>query len=409
MPAVLNSIQMRRLLARTLRVALDGGPAHAQLVDRWAGAHASEASWRTALVWDGIGAATGWALAGLDLGNVAPPEVDAPAAEAFGEARGQCVQQVADLARVGVELEAAGVPAVALKGSALLVGNLAPALGIRWMSDVDLLVEEHHVEQAGWVLESLDYLRGTTRDPAVPALYRPYHETFTSPDGRTIELHWRLGPARWGPASSGEAWFARARPSGTAGVLVPAAADLFWHFLVHDARNHAWSSGSLRAALDLALVARAPDFALTEVLAQLDDDPRPGPLVEAIADAANLSPLLAAEVEPSPEPRYLRLARWRDTIGRRKWKTERVSEAIAWGATLDRARRFGGWDGVFERALSVVPEAVPGRGLRAGIRRALVTTRHAGFVGLLALSHALSIPAGPRSRRRLPAGRGPRD
>ena len=404
MPAHLTPVQMRRLLARTIRVALDGGPAHGQLVERWANAHATETSWRAALLWDGAGAATGWALSALDLGNVAPPEVDAAAAEAYDEARRQSVQQVADLSRVGVELEAAGVPALALKGSALLVGNLAPALGIRWMSDVDLLVAEPHVEQAGWVLESLDYLRGAMRDASVPAVYRPYHETFTSLDGRTIELHWRLGPARWGSASAGEGWFARSRPSSSAGILLPSATDLFWHFLVHDARNHAWSSGSLRAALDLALVARAPDFSLTEVLAQLDADPRPEPLLEAIADAANLSPLLAAEVEPSPEPRYLRLAGWRDAIGRRKWKTERVSEAIAWGATLDRARRFGGWDAVFERALSVVPEAAPGRGLAVMLKRAFLTARHAGFVGVLAASHALSIPARRRAQRRLPAG-----
>jgi putative nucleotidyltransferase-like protein len=403
MTANLTPVQMRRLLARTLRVALDGGPAHAQLVERWANAHASEASWCAALVWDGAGAAAGWALHALDLANVAPPEVDEAAAEAYDEARRQSVQQVDDVSRVGVELEAAGVRAIALKGSALLVGNLAPALGIRWMSDVDLLVEEGQVEQAGWVLESLDYLRGTTRDLTVPAVYRPYHETFTSLDGRTIELHWRLGPARWGRASAGQGWFERARPSSAAGVLLPAAADLFWHFLVHDARNHAWSSGSLRAALDLALVARAPDFSLAEVLTQLDADPRPGPLFEAIADAANLSPILAAEVEPSPEPRYLRLAGWRDAIGRRRWKTERVSEGIAWGATLDRARRFGGWDGVFERALSVVPEAAPGPGLGAMLKRAFLTLRHAGFVGALAASHALSIPGRRRPRRQLPA------
>ena len=405
MSANLTPVQLRRLLARTLRVALDGGPAHTQLVERWADAHASEASWRAALVWDGAGAATGWALGALDLGNVAPPELDAAAAEAYDEARRQSVQQVADLARVGVELEAAGVPAIALKGSALLVGNLAPALGIRWMSDLDLLVQEGHVEQAGWVLESLDYLRGTSRDPTVPAVFRPYHETYTSLDGRTIELHWRLGPTRWGSASAGEGWFARAQSSSSAGVLLPAAADLFWHFLVHDARNHAWSSGSLRDALDLALVARARDFSLTEVLAQLDADPRPGPLLEAIADAANLSPVLAAEVEPTSEPRYLRLAAWRDTIGRRRWKTERISEAIAWGATLDRARRFGGWDGVFERALNIVPEAVPGRGMWATLKRAMLTARHAGFVGVLAATHALSIPGGRRvQRRQLPAG-----
>jgi hypothetical protein len=400
---VLNPVQIRRLLARTLRVALDGGPAHKQLVERWAQADAPDASWVTALTWDGVGAAVGWALRALDLRGVAPPEPDALAAEAYDEARQQSVQQTADLARIGVELEAAEIPAIALKGSALLVGNVSPALGIRWMADIDILVPQRTIEQAAWVLESLDFARAVSRDPTAPEIFRPYHETFTSHDGRSVELHWRLGPTRWGRASAAENWFDRAEPSSHPGISVPAAADLFWHFLIHDARNHAWSSGSLRAALDLALAARAKGFSVADVLQRLEEDPKPEPLVEAIADAANLSPILAAEVEPSVEPRYLRLARWRDGIGRRRWKADRVAEAIAWGATLDRARRFGGWRAVFDRASRIIPEAAPGHSLAATLRRALLTVRHAGFVGALAASHLLSIPApGGVKRKRLP-------
>jgi hypothetical protein len=397
---VLNPIQVRRLLARTLKVALDGGPAHAQLIERWAQADAPEASWVAALTWDGVGAATGWALDALDLRGVAPPDLDLAAAGAYDEARRQSVQQVADLTRIGVELVSAGIPCIALKGSALLVGNVSPALGIRWMTDIDLLVPEHRVEHAAWVLESLDFARGVTRDLSVPEIFRPYHDTFTCADGRSIELHWRLGPARWGAASAADRWFARASASSAAGISLPAAIDLFWHFLIHDARNHAWSSGSLRAALDLALAARAPGFSVIEVLQRLEEDPRPEPLVEAIADAANLSPILAAEVEPSPDPRYLRLARWRDTIGRKRWKPERRSEAISWGATLDRARRFGGWANVADHALRVVPEAAPGRSLGATLRRAFLTVRHAAFVGVLAASHLISIPARGTARLR---------
>jgi hypothetical protein len=277
---------------------------------------------------------------------------------------------------------------------------VAPALGIRWMSDIDLLVPEPKVEQAAWVLESLDYARGSPRDPDAHEVFRPYHDTFTGPDGLVVELHWRLGPQRWGRASAADAWFAHAEPSDAEGIAVPAAADLFWHFLIHDARNHAWSSGSLRAALDLALAARARGFSMTEVLRRLDEDPRPEPLFEAIADAANLSPILAAEMEPSSGPRYLRLARWRDTIGRRRWKTERVSEAIAWGCTLDRARRFGGWRTAAERAIRIIPEAAPGVGVGAAVRRFLLTVRHTAFVGALALSHLISIPAHAASRFR---------
>lgn len=392
-------MQVRRLLARTLRIALDGGPAHAQLIERWAQADARNDSWYAALTWDGVGAAVGWALAALDLRGVAPPEVDQLAADAYDEARRQCVQQAAELERIGVEFQAAGIPVIALKGSALLVGNVSPALGVRWMNDVDVLVPEAQLEPAEWVLESLDYLRQAPRDASAPEVFRPYHDTFVGPAAQTVELHWRLGPARWGEGWDVDGWFDRAEPASVPGVQVPSAMDLFWHFLVHDARNHAWSSGSLRAAFDLTLAARARGFSFAEVLRRLEDDPRPEPLLEAVADAANLSPIIAAEVEPSPMPRYLRLAGWRDAIGRRRWKTERVSEAIAWGATIERARRHGLWRPALERAVRVIPEAVPGQGVLASFRRAFVTIRHAGFVGALALSHILSIPASPARRR----------
>ena len=405
MPQVLSPVQVRRLLARTLRVALDGGPAHQQLIERWAQAQASESRWVAALTWDGVGAALGWALAALDLKSVAPPELDAPASLAYDEARGQCGQLNTYLERLGVELAAAGIPAVALKGSALLLGNVCPAAGIRWTSEIDILVSESHVEPAAWVLESLDYVRGAPRDDPDAELYRPYHDTFIGPDGQAVELHSRLGPVRWGASWSTSAWFDRAETSSAAGLLVPSAADLFWHFLIHDARNHAWSSGSLRAALDLALAARARGFTLAEVLGRLDHDPRPGPLLEAIGDAANLSPILAAEVEPSPQPRYLRLAAWRDAVGRRHWPVPRIAEAIAWGATLERARRFGGWHGIADRALRIIPDTSPGVTLGAKLRRALRSVRRAGFIGVLAASHFLSVPVqrlkGPGRQPRL--------
>jgi len=401
-------VRVRRLLARTLRIALDGGPASAQLIERWAQAETRPDAWYAALTWDGVGAAVGWALSALDLRGVAPPEVDQLAADAYDEARRQSVQQCAELERIGVEFTAAGIPVIALKGSALLVGNVSPSLGVRWMNDVDLLVPEAQLEPAEWVLESLDFQRQAARDASAPEVFRPYHDTFVGPAAQTVELHWRLGPARWGEGWDVEGWFERAQPASVPGMQLPSAMDLFWHFLVHDARNHAWSSGSLRAALDLTLAARARGFSFAEVLQRLESDPRPEPLLEAVADAANLSPILAAEVEPSPMPRYLRLAGWRDAIGRRKWKTQRVSEAIAWGATIERARRHKLWRPALDRAVRVIPEAVPGQGAFATIRRAFVTIRHVGFVGALAISHILSIPASPaRRRRRLASPRPP--
>jgi len=398
MTAPLSPVQIRRLLARTLTVALGGGPAPAQLIDRWANAEAPEDSWVAALTWDGIGATMGWALDALELRTVAPPEVEGLAAAAYDEAREQCVRLTADLARLGEAFGKRDIAAIALKGSALACANVAPALGVRWMNDLDVLVPEARVQDAAWALEGLGYTRAAAERPDAAPVFRLYHETFASPEGRPVEVHWRLGPVRWGEAARAEGWFARASTSSIPGIQLPAAADLFWHLLLHDARNHTWSSGSLRAAFDLALAARAPGFDLRDVLTRLEDDPHAESLLDAVADAAHFSPVLAAEIEPSPLPRYLRLARWRDAVGRRRWRTDRMAEAVAWGATLDRARRFGGWRGVVERGIRVIPEAVPGTGIVAGARRALVTLRHIVFVTLLAAGHVLTIPEPPSQR-----------
>jgi len=116
--------------------------------------------------------------------------------------------------------------------------------------------------------------------------------------------------------------------------------------------------------------------------------------------------VLAEQVEPSAEPRYLRLAGWRDFWGRRGWKTERISEAISWGASLDRARRYGGWRQTLDRAIRIIPEAAPGDGLGAAMKRTVLTLRHAAFVGALAAGHFISVaensPAEPRRRLRAP-------
>ena len=386
----LDPVQIRRLFARTLRVALDGGPAAAQLTERWATAEASDKSWLAAITWDGVGAALGWALASLELRHIAPPAVDLHTNDAYEEARSEGEQLTADLQRIGAEFEAFGVTAIALKGSALLAASYAPDPGIRWTNDLDLLVAETQVEQASWILESLDYARGYAPERA-GGDRRPARETFTSPEGRTVELQWRLGPTRWGRAAATAEWFVRADTAGLAGLHVPAAADLFWHFLLHDARGHAWSSGSLRSALDLALVARAPGFDVGEVMRHLQDDPRRDPLIEAIADAAHLSATLTTAVEPSTQPRYLRLAGWRDFWGRRKWSTEKIAEAVAWGASLDRARRFGGWRSAMEHALRAGP-ASAGEGVGVSVWRALQSVRHVAFLGALASAHLVVIP-----------------
>jgi hypothetical protein len=77
---------------------------------------------------------------------------------------------------------------------------------------------------------------------------------------------------------------------------------------------------------------------------------------------------------------------------------------MAWGATLDRARRFGGWRGVMERAVRMLPGPAAGRGPLGTVSRALRSVHRTAFVGALAIAHVIALPGGPRDpRRALPA------
>lgn len=105
-------------------------------------------------------------------------------------------QRIAELLkRIDAEARSAGVPMVALKGSALhAIGLYAP--GERPMADVDLLVREENLEPASKLLQALGYVESFTQWK---------HRTFKPADGApvmglgehrdtpiNIELHTRI-------------------------------------------------------------------------------------------------------------------------------------------------------------------------------------------------------------------------
>jgi len=55
---------------------------------------------------------------------------------------------------------------------------------------------------------------------------------------------------------------------------------------------------------------------------------------------------------------------------------------------------------VMDRALTVIPDAVPRSGIGAMLRRGYLNVRHAGFVTVLAAAHYITIPVPPSSTPR---------
>ncbi len=95
-----------------------------------------------------------------------------------------------DAAKVIKVLADHDIPVIALKGYAL-AKSLYGDLGLRPMSDLDFLVKEEHLVQAGRLLMAHGYTPAcATWDGAVKAHH--HLPPFTNPRGTRIELHWAL-------------------------------------------------------------------------------------------------------------------------------------------------------------------------------------------------------------------------
>ncbi len=166
----------------------------------------------------------------------------------------------AALAPVLAALDAAGVPPLLLKGSALLGSVYGP--GARPMSDVDLLVPARHFSVA---LEVLRHLGGRAQRSVGRRLTDAlFHEVHVHLGGLALDLHRGLSP--WPLfAVDHDGVLARAQRSPT-GRLRPAAADLLLHLAVHAAGDG--FALSLRELVDGLLIVSQLRPAPEEVIAR---------------------------------------------------------------------------------------------------------------------------------------------
>lgn len=290
--------------------------------------------------------------------------------------RQRIAQGLAQLAGIGAALDAAGIPAVVLKGGGDLLSPLHVDPAIRYVGDLDILVP------AGRAAEAWAALRALGAVPAAP----PAHEASRFdwrgqrlPDHHLprllradwafpVELHVRAGPGAVGAVLDPAALLDRRVPAGLRGLSVACDGDRACHLIAHATRHDGMVS--LRAWIDWAALRARCDRAA--VAARLD---RAGQgagfegceLMADLLDAGGARPLARGEA-----------ARARAAL--------RAFGAAGAGSPVDRARVL------FRRCRGLI--------LSAAYRRHIARRVGLGLAARLRLGRRRPGPAPPRKLRR---------
>lgn len=240
------------------------------------------------------------------------------------------------LREAAAALDAAGIPAVALKGAVFVLEEPAQAPW-RFLGDLDLLVPRHRIEDAAAALAPLSYDAGGVPDFGEELHHAP---PLLHADGEAVvELHARLFPSAGNDLLPPERLLAEARPvQAVQGLSVPSPTERLVHLIAHaQIANRRFARGtlSLRDALDFASLTRRGETDLEAVAARFDAFGH-GPA--AAGFLAAMSRLLD---EPRPLAGWARQgAQWADVAiaslsspSRRRWR-------LAWDSVRDQAAQL---------------------------------------------------------------------
>lgn len=166
-------------------------------------------------------------------------------------------RRIHGIAPVIAQLQDAGVPTLLLKGVPLAFLYYAD-LGLRPMSDADVLIPYHAFHRALDVLEA----NGWSDVLVMPRerRRRMYHGAgLRHTDGRALDVHWQLALPFVFPhaeAESSDDFFAAAVPMDLAGTSAQTlcSADMLLHLVVHGLWSG--SAATVRWAADAAIVTR---------------------------------------------------------------------------------------------------------------------------------------------------------
>ena len=198
--------------------------------------------------------------------DIAPPEIEEQLRQAYYGVAGHNSLMLHELTDVLEGLSAEGVPALLVKGAAL-ADTVYGDIGVRPMTDVDIMVPQGDVLLAQSVLVGLGYT-SMAAEPWPGYSWRYQHGVqFQRPSGQAlpfwIGLHSRPFDIPYYERIPVADWFSRAlpAPSTWSHALIPSPEDHLVYLCGHLALHHQFAPGVLRL-IDLTLVMQRSGRAL---------------------------------------------------------------------------------------------------------------------------------------------------
>lgn len=152
-------------------------------------------------------------------------------AEHYRAARETNERLLEQLGELLVPLHRDGIPTILLKGPALVV-SVYSDVGVRPMSDVDVLVPIERVADATRTLEERGWVSHSTLTAVGMRL--THSLLFRHPQRVPVDLHWHVFEECCRPGDDDELWAASVPVTiGTASTRTPAPEDLLLHVCVH--------------------------------------------------------------------------------------------------------------------------------------------------------------------------------
>lgn len=193
-------------------------------------------------------------LKARSLEQAVPPETLQSLRSAYWLTAQRNLVLFGELHRIVTALNALHIPVIALKG-AFLATVVYQDLGLREMSDLDLLIAPHDLERAGAILEAHGYAPAFAL--SVPAaIARKHHlPRFTKRGAAEVEVHWNITQPEKAYTINPTGLWERARPVRVAGVemLGLCPEDLILHLCQHISYHHVFAFG-FRSLCDIAAV-----------------------------------------------------------------------------------------------------------------------------------------------------------
>ena len=184
---------VRALICRVLRseapasLAVLDPEGFLQREDSWATVHKASLN-------HNCGALLSYHLARRGLAGQVHPRLAEALFREYGRSASFNVLAIEELRHLLRALHTSRIPVILLKGALHLVRPIYPDLGMRSMTDLDLLVPPDEATRARALLESMGYRMGSLPKPTP---WRHHFPTLARPGGAAkVELHWSLLPTR---------------------------------------------------------------------------------------------------------------------------------------------------------------------------------------------------------------------